>query len=143
MLPGTLITAGKTGIAADNRTLEIVIIAIEAANRNHLLGHLQAVDFDQHAGKLPISWRHEDLSPLAEDTETNFRIDQRVLFNQVMTMADLGVTALQELQSRGNRAEEVKHGHNSGLRRGGCFKFHELPNKSASLLCVAPLYRMA
>src|SRR5258708_14817954 len=127
MLPGTLITAGKTGIAADNRTLEIVIIAIEAANRNHLLGHLQAVDFDQHAGKLPISWRHEDLSPLAEDTETNFRIGQRVLFKQVMTMADLGVTALQELQSRGNRAEGVTHGHGGAFRSGGC---HEFGNSS-------------
>src|SRR5260221_13917584 len=127
MLPGTLITAGKTDIAADNGTLEIVIIAIEAANRNHLLGHLQAVDFDQHAGKLPISWRHEDLSPLAEDTETNFRIGQRVLFKQVMTMADLGVTALKELQSRGNRAEEVTHGHSGALRRGGCSNFRDLP----------------
>src|SRR5260370_931685 len=115
MLPGTLITAGKTDIAADNGTLEIIIVAIEAAYRNHLLGHLQAVDFDQHAGKLTISWRHEDLSPLAEDTETNFSIGQLVLFKQVMTMADLGVTGLQELQSRGNRAEEVTHGHGGAI----------------------------
>src|SRR5260370_23242703 len=98
MPAGTLITAGKTDIAAENGTLEIIIVAIEAAYRNHLLGHLQAVDFDQHAGKLTISWRHEDLSPLAEDTETNFRIGQRVLFKQVMTMADQYALAYPEIR---------------------------------------------
>src|SRR5258708_38850911 len=50
-----------------------------------------------------------------------------------MRMADLGVAALQELQSRRNRDEEVAYSHRATFGRSGCSNFRDLPARGAHL----------
>ena len=50
VLASVLVTGGQAGIASDHRSLRVLFAAVQAADRNHLLGDLQAVNFDQDAG---------------------------------------------------------------------------------------------
>ena len=47
VLPRALVTGGEAGIATDDWSLWIAIVSIKAADGNHLLGHLQTIDFDK------------------------------------------------------------------------------------------------
>src|SRR5579859_5286400 len=107
MLASTLVTGGKAGIAADNGPLRVFIAAIAAADRRHLPGNLQAVNFDQGAGELAVTGGRENLAAFAEDVEADFGIGQGVLFQHMQAVADFGIAALEELQASGYGAEEV------------------------------------
>ena len=50
VLASALVAGGQAGIASDHRSLRVLFAAVQAADRNHLLGDLQAVNFDQDAG---------------------------------------------------------------------------------------------
>src|SRR5438105_1407407 len=41
-----LVTGGQAGIASDHRSLRVLFATVQAADRNHLLGDLRAVNLD-------------------------------------------------------------------------------------------------
>ena len=109
MLACALKAAGQTSVTAHHRPFGIVVVAVQAANRHHLLRHLQPINLHQHARQLTVAGRSEDLATLAGHAESNLRIGQRILLQQVQAVADLRVAALQELQAGRHRAEEIAH----------------------------------
>src|SRR5450759_4505043 len=56
MLSRALVTGGKAGEATDYRSLGIFVAPIETTDGDHLFCHLQAINFDEDAGKLSIPW---------------------------------------------------------------------------------------
>src|SRR5579859_3502748 len=95
ILPRTFIAGRLAHIAADHRVPRVIGSAL-TSDRHHLLRNLEAIDLDQHTGELSIAGGSEDLAPIAGNAEANLRIGQRVLFEQVATMADLCIAALQK-----------------------------------------------
>src|SRR4249920_2778654 len=133
MLSCAFVTGGYAGVATHDGTFRITILAIEAANWHHLFSDLQPVDLNESTGKLTVSGGGENLPPFAEDAEANFGIGQRVLFKQVVAMADLGMATLQEFQPGWNRAEKVSHCQGSAFRGSGCCNFGDVPIGCAHL----------
>src|SRR2546430_6883032 len=86
----------QAGVASHYRALSVFVVSVQTANWSHLLGHAQTVELDQHAGQLTIARGGKELFALAGDAEANLRVGQRVLFEQVQTMADLSVAALEK-----------------------------------------------
>src|SRR5712691_8372323 len=109
MLPRALVAAWQADVSASNRSLWFIIAPVKAADGHHLLGHLQAVNLDQDAGKLPIPRRGENLPSFAKDAEANLRISQCILFEHMKTMAYFAVTALQKLEACRHSTKEVAH----------------------------------
>ena len=73
------------------------------------------------------------MPPFAENAEADFGIGQGILFEQVMTVADFDVAALQEFETRGNGVEEVAHGERGAFGRGGGGYVGDLPVAGANL----------
>ena len=118
MLSRALVTGGKTGEACHHRALRIFNASIKTTDRDHLLGHLQPIDLDQDAGELSISRCRKNLSPFAEDAEANLGVGQRVLFEHMVAMAYLGITAFEKFEAGWYRAKEIAHGECRALWRG-------------------------
>src|SRR6266516_2733162 len=114
MLARTFITARSTDIAAHNRS---IIRRLCSDQGNHLIGSLQTIDLDQGACQLTIPWRRKDLASITENAKTNLGIGQRILLQQVMTMAYLSVATLQKFQTRRYSTKKIAHRHRRPLWR--------------------------
>src|SRR6266566_1829182 len=119
MLARTFVAGRTADVTADHGTLGVVVSSIQAADRNHLPGHLYSIYLQEHTRELTISLGSKNLPPFTENTEADFGIGQRVLFKQVVAVAKLGIATLQKLQACRYCAEEVAHGDDSPLRTGG------------------------
>ena len=87
------------------------------AQFQHAAGYLRAIERAQHIGQHAAPRRGEDGAAVAVEREVQRRVGHGVVGHDPLHRCDLARAALEELEARRYRGEEVAHGHRGAIRQ--------------------------